>query len=106
MSGRQDISLKNVETVQLESIALLPWEEEQHRYEEICMKLLESSSPSLRKAPTFAEEQREVVLVAPVNISRGYCNANVMASIKKLATSVYRFELQIARLCFKISQPH
>jgi hypothetical protein len=40
--------------------------------------------PPSRKAPTtVAEEQREVVLVAPVDISRGHCNANVMASVEK-----------------------
>jgi hypothetical protein len=40
--------------------------------------------PPSRKAPTaVAEEEREVVLVAPVDISRGHCNANVMASVKK-----------------------
>jgi hypothetical protein len=42
------------------------------------------SEPPARKEPAaVAEEQRKVVLMAPVDISRGHCNANVMASVKK-----------------------
>jgi hypothetical protein len=40
--------------------------------------------PPARKQPAaVAAEQRKAILMAPVDISRGHCNANVMASVKK-----------------------
>jgi hypothetical protein len=80
--------------MQLESTALLLWEEEQPRYKETSINLLESSpseplfqtlpEPPARKEPAaVTEQQREVVLMAPVDISRGHCNAKVMTLVKK-----------------------